>query len=66
MRGLKSEDGVYARTLISPNWRMRGRIAIDAMILTGAEADDNSRTGVGEKRGGGMMVVKSQPGRPQS
>ena len=36
---------MYARTLISPDWRMRGRIAIDAMILTGADAEDNNQSG---------------------
>jgi len=38
-------DEIYACTLISPNWRMRGRIAIDAMVLTDADADDNNQKG---------------------
>lgn len=56
MRGLEGEDEMYARTLISPSWRMRGRIAIDAMIFTGAETDDDSENGRwegGEERQGG-------------
>jgi len=40
IRGLENEDEIYARTLISPNWRMRGRIVIDAMILTTVRTGD--------------------------
>ena len=54
IRGLENEDEIYAHTLISPNWRMRGRIVIDAMILAGADADTTIRKGDGrERRDGG-------------
>lgn len=61
MRGLKSEDEIYARTLISPSWRMRGRIVIDAMILTGADADDNNQKGrwEGGEEGRGWWWLKA-------
>ena len=51
---------MHARTLISPNWRTRGRIASDAMVLMRMGTDDGSQQ---SKEGrGGMMAVKSQPG----
>ena len=64
--GRKSEDRLYARTLISPNWRMRGRIASDAIILS--RVNGRQQLAVEGEEGGGMMAVKSQPGelRPKS
>ena len=38
---------------------MRGRIAIDAMILTGANTDDNDQDERWEGGEAGMVVVKS-------
>jgi hypothetical protein len=65
MRDSKDENEMYARTLISPSWRMRGRVAIDAMISTGVRTI-RAADGREEGKDGGMVVVKSQPGGPQS
>ena len=37
---------MYARTLISPDWRMRGRVAIDGIILR----TDDSYQAVDERK----------------
>jgi hypothetical protein len=46
IRGLKSEDEIYPHTSISLDWRMRGHITTDAMILTGVDADNDNREGM--------------------